>query len=78
IMAAHAGIRRIESSGEELVIALAEGKRLERERLSREFGQVLKVGNTQARLQMSGPRESWLEVLGKVVERLGELDHLQD
>ncbi|MBI2954164.1 MAG: transcription-repair coupling factor [Chloroflexi bacterium] len=72
VLAGQAGLRRIETVDDDVVITAGDGVFLRREELQREFGPTLKVGQTQLRFRRQPQNGNWLGLVEQVVEWLAQ------
>jgi transcription-repair coupling factor (superfamily II helicase) len=67
LMAAEAGVQDVSSEGGKVVIKLGAGTDIDRSSLQRDFGDVLRVGTTQLRLDVRRAGKRWRDVLEQVL-----------
>jgi transcription-repair coupling factor (superfamily II helicase) len=72
LLAGSAGITRIATDGDQIVLQFAEGRRLDAETLRHQFGPTLTVGRSQLRLDRTQAGVNWLAILQNVVDAVSE------
>ena len=72
LLAAAGGIAKITTDSKEIMLQLADGRRLPADALRRKFGSLVTVGRTQVRIDRARLGMNWLATLQDIVDTFDE------
>jgi hypothetical protein len=72
LLGSMAGIESISSENEQVVLSLGATAKLDRPSLQRYFGNKLKIGINQLRLDMRRASKEWEEVLEQILKKMAQ------